>query len=201
MKKALVLIAGYPGTGKSFLCDKIVQNIPDFQVVSQDKLKEQLWDKYGFNNIEEKEKLEDLAWDQYYKDVEKHMQKNELIISDYPFSNKQKDRILKISQKYEYEVVTIRLVGNLEVLYQRSIKRDLCEKRHLGHLVSSYHKGDVLKDRTRADKLVTYSIFMDRCLNKGYGTFQIGHLIEIDVTDYSKIDYPAIIKELYDIIK
>ena len=44
-------------------------------------------------------------------------------------------------------------------------------------------------------------IFMDRYKNRGYGTFELGHLIEVDVTDFSKIDYPALIKELCDLVE
>ena len=106
-----------------------------------------------------------------------------------------------LAEKYEYQVVTFRLIGDLEVLFKRSQKRDLDPKRHLSHLVSRYHKGDVLEDRSKADCLVTYDIFMDRCKNRGYGTFELGHLIEVDVTDFSKIDYPALIKELCDLVE
>lgn len=62
MKKVLVLLAGYPATGKSFLCNKILEKYPEFQIVSQDTMKEELFDEYGFNNLEEKVKLEQISW-------------------------------------------------------------------------------------------------------------------------------------------
>ena len=36
MKKTIVLLAGYPATGKSYLCNKILEKLPDFLIVSQD---------------------------------------------------------------------------------------------------------------------------------------------------------------------
>lgn len=201
MKKTIVLLAGYPATGKSYLCNKILEKLPEFIVVSQDEIKEKIFDQYGFNNMEEKVCIENKSWKQYYEVMEEHLQKGDSIISDYPFSDKQKSRISGLSEKYGYQVVTFRLIGDLEVLYQRSKKRDLDPKRHLSHLVSYYHKGDVLEDRSKADCLVTYDIFMDRCKNRGYGTFQLGHLIELDVTDFTKIDYPAVIQELYNLVE
>lgn len=201
MKKTIVLLAGYPATGKSFLCNKILEQLPEFVVVSQDEMKEVLFDQYGFDNMEEKVCIENKSWKQYYEVMEDHLQKGDSIISDYPFSDKQKGRISDLSEKYGYQVVTFRLIGDLDVLYQRSRKRDLDPKRHLSHLVSCYHKGDVLEDRSKADCLVTYDIFMDRCKNRGYGTFQLGHLIEIDVTDYTKINYPAIVQELCHLVE
>jgi len=118
------------------------------------------------------------------------------IISDYPFSDKQKGRLAELSGKYGYEVITIRSLGSINKLYDISIKRDLNQNRHLGHLVSKYHKGDVMEDRTQADCLVTYDIFRERCLHKGYDKFQLGHLIEVDASDFSKIDYAQILKDI-----
>lgn len=201
MKKTIVLLAGYPATGKSYLCNKILERLPDFFVVSQDEIKEKLFDQYGFDNMEEKVQIENQSWTKYYELMEECLKNGTSIISDYPFSDKQKGRISDLSEKYGYQVVTFRLIGDLDVLYERSRKRDLAPSRHLSHLVSKYHKGDVLEDRTKADCLVTYEIFMDRCQNRGYGTFELGYLIELDVTDYTKIDYPAIIQQLCQLVE
>lgn len=122
MKKTIVLLAGYPATGKSYLCNKILEKLPEFIVVSQDEMKEKLFDQYGFNNMEEKVCIENKSWKQYYEVMEEHLQKGDSIISDYPFSDKQKSRISGLSEKYGYQVVTFRLIGDLEVLYQRSKK-------------------------------------------------------------------------------
>lgn len=97
-------------------------------------------------------------------------------------------------------MLTIRLTGDIDVLYERSKSRDLEPSRHLAHLVTRYHEGDVLEDRTKADALVTYEIFKDRCLNKGYDRFQLGSLIELDVTDYEKVDYEAVLDRVDEII-
>lgn len=196
MKECMILLAGYPATGKSYMCNLILEKYPQFKIINQDKLKEQKWDKYGFNNIEEKTRLEMMAWDEYYSTIEKKMNNREYIISDYPFSDKQKGKLAELSSKYRYEVITIRLLGSIDKLYDISMKRDLDQNRHLGHLVSKYHKGDVMENRTQADCLVTYDIFKERCLHKGYDKFQLGYLIEVDVSDFSKIDYNQILKDI-----
>ncbi len=196
MKKCMILMAGYPATGKSYMCNLILEKYPQFETVSPDELKEQKWDEYGFNNIEEKTRLDMMAWDEYYLTIEKKMNNRGYIISDYPFSDKQKGRLAELSGKYGYEVITIRSLGSINKLYDISIKRDLNQNRHLGHLVSKYHKGDVMEDRTQADCLVTYDIFRERCLHKGYDKFQLGHLIEVDASDFSKIDYAQILKDI-----
>ena len=201
MKKTLILLAGYPATGKSYLCSQICSKHPEFRILSQDELKEGLWDQYGFDNMEEKTVLEMKSWELYYEKMDQEMEAGEQIISDYPFSEKQKGRICALAEKNRYQVVTFRLVGDIDTLYQRSRGRDLAPDRHLGHLVSRYHKGDSMEDRSRADCLVTQEVFRDRCLNRGYDTFELGYLLEIDVTEYEKIDYPGILKQLCDLLE
>ena len=44
MKKTLVLLAGYPGTGKSYLMRQIQEAYPTFQILSPDAYKEEMWD-------------------------------------------------------------------------------------------------------------------------------------------------------------
>lgn len=201
MKKTMILLAGYPATGKSYLCNKILEKYPQFVVVSQDEMKEQLWDEYGFDNIEEKTALEMKSWELYYECMDKKMKAGEMPISDYPFSDKQKGRLSAISKGNGYQVITIRLVGDVDKLYARSEGRDLNPNRHLGHLVSHYHKGDVMEDRSKADCIVTYEIFRERCLTRGYDEFELGYLIEVDVTDYNKVDYSAILAKVGELIE
>lgn len=200
MKETLILLAGYPATGKSYLCNQILEAIPQFKVVSQDEIKERIWDQYGFFNLEEKSRLENQAWHRYYEKLENDMTEGKLLISDYPFSQKQKNRLETMSEQYGYQVITIRLTGDLDVLYERSRNRDLSEDRHLAHLVSCYHKGDAMEDRSKADCLVTKEIFRERCKKRGYDSFVIGHLIQLDVTDYHKINYSEIVKEIENLV-
>lgn len=200
MKKTIILLAGYPGTGKSYLCNMIMEQRNCFTVLSQDDIKEKLWDKLGFSDLEEKEKITQLSWKFYYEKMQKLMQEGVSIISDYPFSDKQKPIIDSLSGQYGYQVITIRLTADLDVLFERQKKRDLDVSRHLGHIVSCYHYGDVMEDRSKADCLVGYNEFIKRCKTRGYGTFKLGHLIEADVTDFSRVDYPEILNQLKNLL-
>lgn len=200
MEKTIILLAGYPATGKSFLCNKLREQYPQFGVISQDALKESLWDEDGFDSVEEKAALEMQSWEMFYENMNRRMKAGEYLISDYPFSEKQKGRLGTAAEKNGYRVITIRLTGDIDVLYMRSRKRDLSPSRHLGHLMTHYHKGDVLEDRERADMLVTYDIFRQRCLDRGYDRFELGYLIEVDVTDYDKIDYFGILGQVGEVI-
>lgn len=98
MKKTLILLAGYPGTGKSYLANLILEKFPSLQFLSPDEMKEKNWDRYGFNDLAEKELLIEKSWQDYYQELEALFQQKISLISDYPFSEKQKERLLQLIQ-------------------------------------------------------------------------------------------------------
>ena len=197
MKKYLILLAGPPATGKSYLSRLICQALPETYTVSPDELKENLADNIGYNSLEEKVELEKVVWDYYYQALELYMKiGKQFILTEYPFSYKQKPILEKLSTKYQYDIITIRLVCDFETLWNRRIQRDLSEDRHLSYILSHYHYGDTLNDRTAADQLITKEEFAEIIQARNYNHFEMGKLYEVDVTDYSKVDYEPIIKEL-----
>lgn len=82
-------------------------------------MKEYYCDMYGYRNLEEKQKIEKIAWAKYFEIMEQQMQVGSNIMSDYPFSQKQKPHIQQLVERYSYEVVTIRLIADLDVLFER----------------------------------------------------------------------------------
>lgn len=195
MDKVLVLLAGYPGTGKSYLANLIMGKFTDFQLLSPDDIKEKNWDLYGFKTIEEKESLIQKSWHEYYEEMEKLFQSDKNVISEYPFSDKQKNTLENLSKRYQYKVVTIRLVADLDILFERQKKRDMDINRHLGHILKEYHQGITIT-HNEADNLVDYDEFIRRCTTRGYDTFSLGTLFEIDVTDFSKVNYKQLIENI-----
>lgn len=197
MGKCLVLLAGYPATGKSYLMARLVERHPgELSIATPDDIKERVWDEVGFDDAEEKATLEQEVWQRYYMEMDAHMARGGHVLSDYPFSEKQRPTLAELIARHGYHALTVRLVGDPETLYTRSYMRDLSQARHLGHLVSRYHKGDVLKDRSTADALVDKETFLTRCRTKGYDRFCLGDLIEVDATDVSSIDYKALLDKI-----
>ncbi|MEK5166387.1 AAA family ATPase [Paenibacillus sp. FSL R5-0527] len=196
MDRVLILLAGLPGTGKTYLSHILQNFFGSFYLLSQDSLKEYYSDLLGFHNLEEKREVERTAWANYYEIMEQQMQAGSNIISDYPFSQKQKPHIQKLAEGYGYRVLTIRLTADLDVLYERQKKRDLDPARHLSHIVTSYKKGQHLADRSKADHLLTYEEFIKRCTTRGYDAFELGKLYEVDVTDYTKVNYSKLLEDI-----
>lgn len=200
MVKTLLLLAGYPATGKSTFCLQFLRQHPDVLVVAPDDIKEEVWDEMGFEDADDKAAKELIVWKRYYERLEGLMSQGVPIVTDYPFSDKQKPALVSLVEKHGYRPITIRFVGDLDEIYKRSLARDLSQSRHLGHLMSHYHKGDYLGDRRKADALVTPELLRDRCICKGYGSFQMGDLVEVDATDIGSVDHDAIIRQVDSLI-
>lgn len=194
--KLLIILAGCPGTGKSYLANIIMNKFESFKLLELDYIKELYFDLYGFNNEHDKEQIVKKSTLKFYNDIEKLMIKQTDIIIDYPFSDKQKSKLDQLRKQYDYKVLTIRLIANFDLLYDRRIKRDLRMDRHIGHLVSKYSKGMVLDKKTRKDLLISYEDFLEICTNRAYDKFELGNLIELDVNDFQNIDYENTISKI-----
>lgn len=201
MKKTLLLIAGCPGTGKSYLDQLIRNNIEGFVETSIDLYKEKLYDEIGFDDLKERTILDNQAYDLFYKQVGKLMEMEKAIISDYPFSYKQKKILTELSSQYSYQIITITLIADEDVLYQRQAKRDLQQDRHLGHVMTHYHKGDYLEDRSKIEIKKTKEEFEKFNQERGYANFSLGKTFFIDVTDFTKVNYSKLIDTIRSLVK
>lgn len=187
-ERLLLLIAGYPGTGKSRIASLVQEHLGPFRAVSIDDLKEQLYDQEGFADADAKAHLDRAALELFFARVHAAMADGVRVLAEYPFSDKQKDVLAAACRRYGYRPVTVRLVADFEVLFERQRHRDLDPTRHLGHLVDAYEHGDTLADRRAAPQLLSVEVFLGRYLRRGYGEFALGDLVEIDTTDFAQVD-------------
>lgn len=202
MKKYLILLAGSPATGKSYLISQLMEKLSPTVLITPDDIKETLADNVGFDNLSQKAELEVDVWQFYYQLLDSYMRMGKrYVLSEYPFSDKQKMKLKILAATYQYEVITIRLDANFETLWQRRQKRDVQLDRHLSHIMSHYHFGDKLDDRSKADNHITRDAFLDIVTKRAYNQFQLGKLFELDVTDFSKVDYPTFINGLVEYLQ
>lgn len=190
--KKLIIVSGRPGTGKTYIANKIVEYMKNLDMISYDYLKEKNYDEFGFNDIEEKKLVDLISLKEFIFNIEKLMILNRNIIIEYPFSYKQKVYIEELINEYEYSPYTIRLVADSDVLLDRIITRDTDINRHLGHIVTKYNKLTKLMNRIDADALFNKTSFEKICLERDYDNFCIGELLEIDTTEIEKIDFNII---------
>lgn len=196
MTNAIVILAGYPATGKSTFTAALLQRHPDFILMTPDMIKERMWEDIGFDNAQQKDELERSVWVEYYNEIERIMRQGQRIITDYPFSEKQYANLKYLVKKFEYGSVTIRFVGELPVIYERLRQRDALGHRHLAHIVSHYRKSTTLENPSDADQFVDFDLFKWRITSKHYGEFCLGELIEVDATDITSINRNDIVDQL-----
>lgn len=197
MKKYLILIAGSPATGKTYLINLLKQTLKDIFVLTPDEGKEILADSVGFDNLNEKAELEKRVWQFYYSILDQYMDVGKrIIVSEYPFSYKQKEKLSGLAERYDYQIITIRLIADFEILWQRRKTRDIEADRHLSHIMSHYHFGDNLVERCKADNLITKSEFKAIIEARHYNDFALGDVYEFDVSDFSTVDYDPFLKQL-----
>ena len=201
MKQTLILLAGYPGTGKSYLAELLMKQFTGFEILSPDEIKEEFWDAYGFRNEQEKEELIQKSWVEYYHRMEWKFTRGISLLSDYPFSHKQHDQLQEVCDKHHVQIITIRMIADLDVLFERQKKRDLDTSRHLGHILKKYHKGICMKCHEEADNLLDYDEFIQRCTCRGYGTFALGTTLQLDVTDFATAPYDELMIRINELLE
>ena len=166
-------------------------------ILTPDEGKEMFADSVGFDSLEEKAQLEKRVWEFYYGVLDLYMGAGKrFILSEYPFSNKQRSNLESFANKYSYKVITIRLVADFDALWARRKVRDIEKDRHLSHIMSNYHFGDTLEDRSKADSLITEEAFRNIIEARQYNEFSLGELYEYDVSDFSKVDYSELLEKL-----
>ncbi len=196
--KKVILLAGYPATGKTYMSNIIREEHPIAMYLSQDEVKEMMYDMVGFSNLIEKNELIEFAREVFYDIVKMSLLRNEILLLDYPFSDKQMDFLKSLSNENDVEFMTVRLIADLDVLYERRVKRDLASTRNKGHILEKYHG---YESYTQSTYPLSRSEYKQNCIKGKYAQFEFGKLIEIDVTVYEQIDYNSINKKVNEFLE
>ncbi|MCC4044778.1 AAA family ATPase [Enterococcus gallinarum] len=198
MKKYLILLAGSPGTGKTYLLQLLKQRLPDMYTITIDEIKEYYADSVGFDDLAQRNEQERTkVYPFFYRALELYMEAGKkVVVSEYPFSDKQKGRLRDLADTYAYEVITIRLTTDFEVLWERRYQRDREPERHLSYIMDHYHYGDSLEDRSLGTNHITKEEFRRIINERKYAEFALGTLYEFDVTDYQQVDYGPFLDQL-----
>ncbi len=180
MKNLLIVITGFPGTGKTTFGKKISEDF-NMPFISKDDFKEIMFDGFGYKDRNLSKKFGIVSYDILYHVAEANLRSNNSVIIetnfDPKFANK---RILNLKKKYDFEILQIRFYTEGNVLFERFKKRAFSENRHSGHCDSE------CLEEWRPILLKGMIEALD--IN--------GDIVDVDTTDFDKINY----KEVFDVI-
>lgn len=196
MKALIILISGAPGTGKSTIAGKVMERYPDLELLSYDTLKEVFWERYGFDNKEEKEEINRKSLLFFYEELGRMMRDRKNIISEYPFYQRHREKLKNLIEQNDYRCISVMLYGDRHLIYEREKRRNRNYGRHPAHVLNCYHKED-FTEGTKVEPIVySEEEFWKMIEHKDY-SLNLGKQIDIDVTDYGKIDLTG----LFDCIR
>ena len=195
-----ILVAGMPASGKSTVAEKIAEAL-EIPMLSKDAIKEVLFDDLGFHGREEKVRLGVAAMHILYYAAAQLMKAGKPFILENNFEDASIPGIMALLETHHYTAVTVRLTGDPEVIYRRFAARDLSDTRHRGHVVNDCYPeppGAPRENPTRK----SYEQFRQDIATRGYTRFQAnGPVLEVDVTDLSRLDVPALVDALRKLLR
>ena len=186
-----ILIAGAPASGKTTFANYLSEKIR-VPVLAKDDIKEKLFDSIGFRSYDEKRRLDLCATEIMYLLAASQFKLGLPVILDNNFENSSVPSLRSLLDRYEVPVLTVRFEGDMTVIYERFLERDMSPDRHRGH---------VLKLRYPEETPEPYipigtESFAERYEDRGMTSFSMGRLITVDCTDLSAVDYDIVTAEI-----
>lgn len=182
--KKLLLITGDIAAGKSTFSN-ILSKRYHAAVFQKDSIKEVLGDTIGFQNREENKKLSNATMGIMFHIFSQMTAAGGDLILEADFHEHELEKLHFIANQNQYEVLTIVLRANPEVLYQRYLHRMNEEDRHPVHLSTTLDmKENFLKtaEWIRNEKV-------------------IGKTLVIEASDFSYQQDPAVLNQIDSFMK
>ncbi len=141
----IIIIQGMTCLGKSTLCKQLEKDLPNCKHFSLDEYKENMWDKFEFDSVAQRDHQSKLARELFYSDINEAARKAlyDYILIDYAFTNKYWNELLENLANWNSLVKTVYLrPTNLQEHKKlwETRSRDF-SVRHAGHGATRYHLG------------------------------------------------------------
>lgn len=175
----LLLITGDIAAGKSIFSE-ILSKRYKITVYQKDTLKEVLGDTIGFHNREENKRLSDAAIEIMCHIFSKVVVTGNSLILESNFHEDELKKLYEIAHNNQYDVLTLVLRGDAEILYDRYLFRMNEENRHPVHLSTSLH---IKEDFIRTAEWIR---------NENV----IGDTLLIEATNFFYQEDPSILKQI-----
>lgn len=194
----VILVTGIPASGKSVLAEKLSARLrlPWF---SKDSIKEELYDTIGFASREEKVELGRAGTEILYYVAEQMMRVRIPFILENNFETESGSGLMKLLKRYGYRALTLRLSGDYARVYERFAQRDKSPMRHPGHVTNNrYYK----QEGAVQSQTISLEQYIEGVRSRGMDSFSVGsQVITVDTTDFSKVNWDALYREIDCYIK
>lgn len=189
----IIILSGIPASGKTTFSKYLSREL-SIPVISKDCIKEILFDDIGFQSREEKVKLGIASMDIMYAMAEENMKLGHPIILENNFETSSKPRLKELIKIYDYQIINIRFEGDISIIYDRFVGRDLSDKRHFGHVTNECYPP---KESCNRVSDITLEEFEKMVINRGILDFDVGgEIVSVDTTNLKEVDYKKIIDTL-----
>ena len=179
--------------GKSTLGNKLSTELDNCKYLSLDKYKEDMWDKHGFDSVEQRNQLNETARKLFYEDVDTVIENksyNYLII-DYVFNEKLWNELMEHVIDKGIDLITIYLKPKDMQEHRKAWElrsRDF-SIRHAGHGATHYHNGVGTEYVNRYDTKIFDSLHVTNKVIEVYVSFSpySTSVSYEDILDYVKM--------------
>ena len=161
--RKLLLIMGDLAMGKSTFAN-ILSMRYDTNVFLKDSIKEVLGDTIGFSNREENKKLSNATAELMCFIFSEFGKLNKNLILESNFHTEELEKLHKIALENNYDVLTLVLRGDVEILHKRYLNRMQNENRHPVHLSTTLDVFDDFKsyaEYSRAEEVLGNVIYIN----------------------------------------
>jgi predicted kinase len=180
----LVLISGPPCSGKTRLGDWLAQAFK-LPVFHRDGFKELLFDSLGWSDLEWSQRLGGASYALLYHAAEALLRAERSVIVESNFDPQyDTQRLRDLAARHPYLPIQIRCMAEGAVLFERFKQRVASGARHPGHL-------DHLNIPIYEPIVWQGPSARDDFLDIG------GERIDVDTTDFAKVDYDAILRRVH----
>ena len=184
MERNLIIIAGYPVSGKTIFVLKLSENI-NLPYFNLDSIKTEIGKVIKANSWEDSVRLGNSSFFVLMYILENFMKYNKPLIIENSFIKDHEIVIENLIKKYEYKTLTYILKCDLKILHNRFIKREHSQERGSNNKVFGLW-----------DNFQTFA-----CDMIPFGDFTIGdNIVNINTNDFKNINYKEYVHLANDFI-
>ena len=159
----LIVITGLPASGKSRLA-RAVREAFGFPVLEKDRIKEELFDAVGFSNYAEKRALDHRANGILLEQAEALLSEGQSVVIDNNFDSIAAAKLNALCEKYHPVRAVVELYGDVQLFYERYVRRDSLAKRHIGHALQDHYP---LREGEEFSFSMTFEEYRERFVDRG----------------------------------